>query len=97
MRGAGTQLRVVINLTKESVMHWNHRVVDRTADNEGDPLFQIREVYYEGNGMPSGHCEPTLVSETMEGLAEIVDRMREALAQPVLTPEDFKENEDGSI
>jgi len=30
------------------------------------------------------------MSETMEGLREVIDRMKEALDQPVLTPEDFK-------
>lgn len=76
---------------------WNHRVVDMTAENDGDPLFELREVYYNREGVPVGHGGPSVMSETMEGLTTVVDRMREALAQPVLTPEDFKENEDGSI
>ena len=71
-------------------MHWNHRVVDLTAENEGDPLFAIREVHYEDNGMPTGHGEPFVMSETMEGLAETLDRMKEALKEPVLKPEDFR-------
>jgi hypothetical protein len=70
-------------------MSWNHRVVDMTAENEGDPLFAIREVHYEG-GMPTGHGEPFVMSETMEGLAETLDRMKEALKEPVLKPEDFR-------
>lgn len=71
-------------------MYWNHRVVDLTAENEGDPLFAIREVHYEDNGMPTGHGEPFVMSETMEGLAETLDRMKEALMEPVLKPEDFR-------
>lgn len=71
-------------------MYWNHRVVDMSEENGGEPLFEIREVYYEDNGMPSGHCETPVMSETMEGLAQTLDRMKEALAQPVLKPEDFK-------
>jgi hypothetical protein len=27
---------------------WNHRVVDMTEENDGEPLFAIREVFYEG-------------------------------------------------
>jgi len=70
-------------------MHWNHRVVDMSAENEGDPLFAVREVYYEENGMPSGHHEPYLVSETMDGLKWVLDQIKTALDQPVLKPEDF--------
>ena len=71
-------------------MKWNHRVVDMTAENEGDPLFEIREVYYEGD-KPVGHCEPSVMSETMEGLLKVLDRMKDALDQPVLKePEDFR-------
>ena len=71
-------------------MYWNHRVVDMSAENDGEPLFAIREVHYEDNGMPTGHGEPFVMSETMEGLAETLDRMKEALKEPVLKPEDFK-------
>ena len=70
-------------------MNWNHRVVDLTAENEGDPLFAIREVHYE-EGMPTGHGEPFVMSESMEGLAETLDQMKEALKEPVLKPEDFR-------
>ena len=68
---------------------WNHRVVDMTAENEGDPLFEIREVFYNRDGIPVGHGGPSVMSETMEGLREVVDRMKEALERPVLKPEDF--------
>ena len=71
-------------------MYWNHRVVDMSAENEGNPLFGIREVYYEDNGIPTGHGEPSVMSDTMEGLKWVVDQMKEALDQPVLTPKDFK-------
>jgi hypothetical protein len=47
---------------------WNHRVVDMTAENGGEPLFAIREVFYNDDGVPIGHGEPSVVSETMEGL-----------------------------
>lgn len=68
---------------------WNHRVVDMTAENDGEPLFELREVYYT-YGEPIGHGEPSVMSETMEGLIEVIDRMKKALDQPVLKPEDFK-------
>jgi hypothetical protein len=31
---------------------WNHRVVDMTAENGGEPLFAIREVFYHEDGRP---------------------------------------------
>ena len=71
-------------------MSWNHRVVDMTAENDGDPLFAIREVFYNEEDTPTGHGEPFVMSETMEGLAETLDRMKEALKEPVLKPEDFR-------
>jgi hypothetical protein len=71
-------------------MYWNHRVVDMSAENDGEPLFAIREVHYEDNGMPTGHGEPSVMSESMEGLNWVLDQMKAALDQPVLTPEDFK-------
>jgi hypothetical protein len=71
-------------------MKWNRRVVDMTAENGGEPLFAIREVFYNDDGVPIGHGEPSVMSETMEGLAKLLDRLQEALAQPVLKPEDFE-------
>jgi len=73
-------------------MYWNHRVVDLTSENGGEYLIAIREVCYEENGMPTTNGSPFVfvMSETMEGLREVIDRMKEALDQPILTPEDFK-------
>ena len=71
-------------------MYWNHRVVDITEENGGEPLFTIREVYYEDNGMPTRHGEPSVMSETKEGLKWVLEQMQAALDQPVLKPEDFR-------
>jgi hypothetical protein len=70
-------------------MHWNHRVVDMTEENEGDPLFEVREVHYEGDN-PFTHFEVNPMSDTMEGLSWVIDQMKEALDAPVLKPEDFE-------
>jgi len=61
-----------------------------STENDGDPLVGLREVFYDRNGIPVGHGGPSVVSETMEGLREVVDRMKKAIDQPVLKPEDFK-------
>jgi hypothetical protein len=71
---------------------WDRRVVVMTAENDGEPLFALREVFYNQDGMPIGHGEPSVMSETMDGLAKLLDHMREALAQPALKPQDFIEN-----
>ena len=71
---------------------WDRRVVDMTEENDGEPLFALREVFYNQDGMPIGHGEPSVMSETMDGLAKLLDHMREALAQPALKPQDFIEN-----
>jgi len=71
-------------------MYWNHRVVDMSAENDGEPLFAIREVHYEDNGMPTGHGEPFVMATDIKGLKRLIAVMKEALDQPVLTPEDFR-------
>jgi hypothetical protein len=47
-------------------MKWNHRVVDMTAENGGEPLFAIREVFYNDDGVPLVMANQA-VSENMEG------------------------------
>ena len=71
---------------------WNHRVVVMTEENDGDPLFEVREVFYNDDGVPIGHGEPSVMSDTMEGLSWVIDQMKKALDQPVLKPQDFIEN-----
>jgi hypothetical protein len=43
-------------------MRWNRRVVDMTAENGGEPLFAIREVFHTRRSA-IGHGEPS-VSQT---------------------------------
>ena len=70
-------------------MHWNHRVIE-FVDEYGDKWFSIQEVHYDDNNEPTGHCDPFVGSETLEGLKEVVARMQEAVAQPILKAENFK-------
>jgi hypothetical protein len=75
-------------------MHWNHRVIDFTADytaNAGDPLFGFAEVYYNDDGTPSSYCSPFMDCDSLEELTQLVDRLAKALTQPVLKVEDFPE------
>jgi len=71
-------------------MYWNHRVVDMSEEKEGEYLFAIREVHYEDNRMPTGHCEPFVMATDIKWLKRLIAVMKEAIDQPVLTPKDFK-------
>ena len=71
---------------------WNHRLVDMTQENGGEPLFVLREVYYQDD-TPVGHCEPSMMGESWYEVYELVDLLREAIALPILKPEDFKKGE----
>ena len=70
-------------------MYWNHRVIEFVDEYE-DKWFSIHEVHYDENEKPTGFCEPFVGSETLEGLKEVVARMQEAVAQPVLKAKDFR-------
>jgi len=78
------------------MMHWNHRVVE-FVDEYGDKWFSIQEVHYDDNNKPTGYCDPFVGSETLEGLEEVVARMYEAIAEPILKAKDFKENADETV
>lgn len=71
---------------------WNHRLVDMTQENDGDPLFVLREVYYD-DGTPVGHCEPSMMGETLGEVQTLLDRLREATTLPILKASDFKKGE----
>jgi hypothetical protein len=74
-------------------MKWNHRVVDMTAENGGEPLFALREVFYNDDGVPTiSHGEPNALCQTdMVGLEwGCIGEMRDALKHPVLKPKDFE-------
>jgi hypothetical protein len=70
-------------------MNWNYRVI-RTEDETG-PCYAIHEVYYR-NGEPHSWTETSVppVSETRNGLFEVIGQMIEGIAQPVLVIIDNK-------
>jgi hypothetical protein len=63
-------------------MHWNIRLVQYSEDREA--ILEIAEVYYNIEGKPSGFCMARASGATVDELHEYVDRMKEALAYPVL-------------
>jgi hypothetical protein len=80
-------------IKRENKMKWNHRVVDLSAENNGEPMFGFREVSYSDDGTPDGYGEPFMISETMDGLKELIERLQKALAEPVVKLETTNENE----
>lgn len=75
-------------------MSWNYRVI-QDDDASGEPCHAIHEVYYDNDGTLIGYSAvPTPVvafdGDGAKPLSWVLDRMREALAKPVLTPLDFE-------
>lgn len=81
-------------------MTWNYRVMQHDHEtpiigDDGKPVietsFDIHEVYYSTDGNPVSYTsDPIAVSgESIDGLGWVLDRMREAVAKPVLTEADF--------
>lgn len=71
---------------------WNYRVISFRHGEEA--WCAIHEVYYD-DGVPTGHTvEPAVamwdLEEGDDAGARTLERMREALAKPVLTESDFR-------
>ena len=65
-------------------MSWNYRVTRVPVGEEF--LYEIREVYYNDHGQPTGWTERPVapLAETMGDLAADLRQMLEALDKPVL-------------
>ncbi|QCP49090.1 hypothetical protein FAZ95_07800 [Trinickia violacea] len=74
--------------------HLNYRVMEFC--NHGGIWREIREVYYSHDRPCAYSSTGAILSWTVEegdqAALEILDRMRAALAQPILKPEDFSNN-----
>ena len=70
-------------------MSWNHRVV-RMRDADGTESLHVCEVYYR-DSVPVNHTERAVgaVGEDLSELETALDRMRAALAKPILDERDF--------
>ncbi len=70
--------------------HWNYRVIRH--EHNGETWMEIHEVYYDGNDVVVSYSEfPASVSssEGVDGLKWVLDKMKECLEKPVLTPADL--------
>jgi hypothetical protein len=72
-------------------MFWNCRVVvvHEPEDETDEALMEVCEVFYNEKNEPCGYSETSAMSETLEGLTEHLERMKDALALPVLRQSDF--------
>jgi hypothetical protein len=68
-------------------MYWNHRLVDLSKDNEGEPWIVIQEVYYNEENKPCGYCDPCMGGEDLSEVMQQVKRFSECLNQPILNAE----------
>ena len=73
-------------------MKWNLRIVQTT--NTDGTWYEIREVYYDDEGIPFGHSNATVLSEEIDDMKWYIDHMKEAFTLPVLFPDSFVGNAD---
>lgn len=78
---------------------WNYRVLEFVTE-DGAAWRSIHEVHYV-NGVPKGYSEQpaAVVWDTDEGNAAallMLERMREAVAKPILVEKDFHTDDSGS-
>lgn len=69
-------------------MDWNHRIIRFKHEGIEDMLL-VAEVFYNEDGTPCGYTEPFMMSETIEGLTELLNQMHLARLQPILNEWDF--------
>jgi len=60
-------------------MYWNHRIVDMSHENGGDPWFEIKEVYYDDDHNVTGYCDRMDSSETPEDVISNLKRMLQGI------------------
>ena len=63
-------------------MHWNIRVVKYSEDDE--VILEVAEVYYNEMGKPCGFHIARASGDSIDELHDYTDRMKEALAYPIL-------------
>ena len=71
-------------------MTWNYRVIRHRKSGEDD-FLEIHEVYYNEDGEPTSVTQEGVSAgdETIEGLRETLDLMKQALDEPILDFEYF--------
>ena len=68
---------------------WSYRIVNMDQDSEEEPSFEIREVYFDREGNPYGHCAAEVFGGDLEEMDRVLAHMKEALDKPILNKADF--------
>jgi hypothetical protein len=66
----------------DTPMKWNYRIV--LMQQHGETWYEIREVFYEDDGTPAGHCDAIPAGDDKEELERLVERFEDAFRQPIL-------------
>jgi len=72
-------------------MYWNHRMVDFTEQNEGEPWIEICEVFYDDDHTPMLYTAKgvNVAGEDKEELKQQLENMLSCLNKPVMFKADF--------
>lgn len=72
-------------------MHWNHRVVDFTDENNGESWLEVCEVFYTDEGQPYLYTARGVgvMGENKEIIKDTLYKMLDCLNKPVLMKADF--------
>jgi hypothetical protein len=74
-------------------MSWNYRVVRFNSNEDIEEYYEIKEVFYDKQGNISGYTDSSVVSETFEGILDVLDLMRSATSKAVINEADFLKKE----
>lgn len=69
-------------------MSWNLRLVMMTGSHD-EPYMELREVFYDDEGVPVGHSRASVGGETLDEVQQYLDRAHGGIMKPVLRQEDF--------
>lgn len=67
---------------------WNYRLVK--IEDDGENFLEIREVFYDSEGIPFGHSTATVYGETVIEIESTLNYMIKALDKPTLYSDSFK-------
>jgi len=69
--------------------YWNFRLIDLSDENGGEPYIELREVFYDDEGVPIGHGSPAIGAESVESMREVMRWHALALDKPVMQKSEF--------
>jgi hypothetical protein len=60
-----------------------------SEDNDGEPFFEIQEVYYNEIDVPCAYCDPCVGGNDLEEIKVQLERFAKCLSDPILKKSDF--------